>query len=102
MTSCCGPQQRSDRSASPREECAEPAPPLRLAARASALRLVLSSGSERAAPLCSRVIAADLPGFGDSDKPIGASYDARFFAGAAIDLLNALALDRVHPDRQQP
>jgi pimeloyl-ACP methyl ester carboxylesterase len=43
-----------------------------------------------------RVIAVDLPGFGDSDKPIGASYDARFFAGAGIDLLNALALDRVH------
>ena len=43
-----------------------------------------------------RVIALDLPGFGDSDKPIGAAYDARFFANAAIDLLNALALDRVH------
>ena len=27
-----------------------------------------------------RVIAVDLPGFGDSDKPIGAAYDARFFA----------------------
>jgi pimeloyl-ACP methyl ester carboxylesterase len=40
-----------------------------------------------------RVIAGDLPGFGDSDKPIGASYDARFFAGAGIDLLNALELD---------
>lgn len=43
-----------------------------------------------------RVIAVDLPGFGDSDKPIGAPYDARFFAGAGIDLLDALALDRVH------
>jgi pimeloyl-ACP methyl ester carboxylesterase len=43
-----------------------------------------------------RVIAVDLPGFGDSDKPIGAAYDARFFAGAGIDLLDALALDRVH------
>jgi pimeloyl-ACP methyl ester carboxylesterase len=43
-----------------------------------------------------RVIAVDLPGFGDSDKPIGAPYDARFFAGVGIDLLNALALDRVH------
>ena len=43
-----------------------------------------------------RVIAVDLPGFGDSDKPIGASYDARFFARAVIDLLDALALDRVH------
>ncbi|MGO9961559.1 MAG: alpha/beta fold hydrolase [Solirubrobacteraceae bacterium] len=43
-----------------------------------------------------RVIAVDLPGFGDSDKPIGASYDARFFAAAGIDLLDALALERVH------
>jgi pimeloyl-ACP methyl ester carboxylesterase len=43
-----------------------------------------------------RVIAVDLPGFGDSDKPIGVSYDARFFAAAGIDLLDALALERVH------
>jgi len=43
-----------------------------------------------------RVIAIDLPGFGDSDKPIGASYDARFFARAVIELLDALELDRVH------
>ena len=45
---------------------------------------------------CYRVIAADLPGFGDSDKPIGASYDPRFFARAVIDLLDALELDRAH------
>ena len=43
-----------------------------------------------------RVIALDLPGFGDSDKPIGAAYDARFFASACVDLLDALELDRVH------
>jgi pimeloyl-ACP methyl ester carboxylesterase len=43
-----------------------------------------------------RVIAFDLPGFGDSDKPIGAAYDARFFASACIELLDALELDRVH------
>jgi pimeloyl-ACP methyl ester carboxylesterase len=43
-----------------------------------------------------RVIAVDLPGFGDSDKPIGASYDARFFARAVIDLLDALELGQVH------
>ena len=43
-----------------------------------------------------RVIAVDLPGFGDSDKPIGVSYDPRFFAAAGIDLLDALELDRVH------
>ncbi len=43
-----------------------------------------------------RVIAVDLPGFGDSDKPIGAAYDPRFFATAGIDLLDALGLDRAH------
>jgi pimeloyl-ACP methyl ester carboxylesterase len=43
-----------------------------------------------------RVIAVDLPGFGDSDKPIGASYDARFFARAIVALLDALELDRAH------
>ena len=42
-----------------------------------------------------RVIPLDLPGFGDSDKPIGAAYDARFFASACVDLLDALELDRV-------
>jgi pimeloyl-ACP methyl ester carboxylesterase len=41
-----------------------------------------------------RVIAVDLPGFGDSDKPVGAAYDARFFADAIIGLLDALDLER--------
>jgi len=43
-----------------------------------------------------RVIALDLPGFGDSDKPIRAAYDARFFADACIDLLDALDVERAH------
>lgn len=43
-----------------------------------------------------RVIALDLPGFGDSEKPIGASYDARFFARAVTDLLDTLELGRAH------
>ncbi|HTW41789.1 MAG TPA: alpha/beta fold hydrolase [Solirubrobacteraceae bacterium] len=43
-----------------------------------------------------RVIALDLPGFGDSDKPINASYDAAFFARAVIGLLDALELERAH------
>jgi pimeloyl-ACP methyl ester carboxylesterase len=43
-----------------------------------------------------RVIALDLPGFGDSDKPIGAPYDARYFADAVVNLLDALALERAH------
>jgi pimeloyl-ACP methyl ester carboxylesterase len=43
-----------------------------------------------------RVMALDLPGFGDSDKPIGAAYDARFFADSVVDLLDALELDHAH------
>ena len=41
-----------------------------------------------------RVVAVDLPGFGDSDKPLLAAYDAAFFARWMVALLDALALDR--------
>jgi pimeloyl-ACP methyl ester carboxylesterase len=41
-----------------------------------------------------RVIAADLPGFGDSDKPMGAAYDAPFFSRALKALLDTLQLER--------
>jgi pimeloyl-ACP methyl ester carboxylesterase len=41
-----------------------------------------------------RAIAIDLPGFGDSVKPLGAAYDARFFARAVVSLLDALELER--------
>jgi pimeloyl-ACP methyl ester carboxylesterase len=43
-----------------------------------------------------RVIAIDLPGFGDSDKPVGARYDARWFGTAVVQLLDTLELDRAH------
>jgi pimeloyl-ACP methyl ester carboxylesterase len=43
-----------------------------------------------------RVIAIDLPGFGDSDKPVGAPYDARYFATAVVQLLDTLELERAH------
>ena len=43
-----------------------------------------------------RVIAVDLPGFGDSDKPLRAAYDARYFARSIVALLDALALERAH------
>jgi pimeloyl-ACP methyl ester carboxylesterase len=43
-----------------------------------------------------RVIAVDLPGFGDSDKPLRAAYDARYFARSIVELLDALALPRAH------
>jgi pimeloyl-ACP methyl ester carboxylesterase len=43
-----------------------------------------------------RLIALDLPGFGDSTKPLGAPYDARYFARATVALLDALELERVH------
>ena len=43
-----------------------------------------------------RVIAMDLPGFGDSEKPIGAAYDAPYFAGAIDALLDELEIERAH------
>jgi pimeloyl-ACP methyl ester carboxylesterase len=42
------------------------------------------------------VIALDLPGFGDSYKPLTAAFDPPFFARAVIELLDALALPRAH------
>jgi pimeloyl-ACP methyl ester carboxylesterase len=41
-----------------------------------------------------RAIAVDLPGFGDSDKPILEPYNARYFAETMTALLDALELDR--------
>jgi pimeloyl-ACP methyl ester carboxylesterase len=43
-----------------------------------------------------RVIAVDLPGFGESDKPLGAAYDAPYFAGAVTALLDQLEIERAH------
>jgi pimeloyl-ACP methyl ester carboxylesterase len=43
-----------------------------------------------------RMIALDLPGFGDSVKPLGAPYHAPFFARAVVDLMNALQLPQAH------
>jgi pimeloyl-ACP methyl ester carboxylesterase len=48
------------------------------------------------APNGFRTIAIDLPGFGDSDKPFPAAYDARFFARWVAATLDALGLDRTH------
>jgi pimeloyl-ACP methyl ester carboxylesterase len=43
-----------------------------------------------------RVIAVDMLGFGDSSKPLGASYGPSFQAGAITKLLDALELPRAH------
>jgi len=43
-----------------------------------------------------RAIAVDLPGFGDSVKPLRAAYHAPFFARSIVDLLDALAIERAH------
>jgi pimeloyl-ACP methyl ester carboxylesterase len=43
-----------------------------------------------------RTIAVDLPGFGDSAKPVLGAYDPPFFAAAVTALLDALELDRAH------
>ncbi len=41
-----------------------------------------------------RAIAIDLPGFGDSVKPLGAPYHAPYFAKSVVALLDALGLER--------
>ena len=43
-----------------------------------------------------RTVAVDLLGFGDSDKPLGASYGPQFQARAVEQLLDALELERSH------
>jgi pimeloyl-ACP methyl ester carboxylesterase len=48
------------------------------------------------APEGYRVIAIDLPGFGDSHKPLAAAYNAPYFAGAVMELLDTLGIDSAH------
>jgi pimeloyl-ACP methyl ester carboxylesterase len=43
-----------------------------------------------------RVIAVDLPGFGDSVKPLRAPFDAPYFAGVMVDVLDAAGVARAH------
>ena len=46
------------------------------------------------APQGRRVIAADLPGFGDSDKPLLARYDAKFFSQSVLALMDELGIEK--------
>ena len=43
-----------------------------------------------------RTIAVDLPGFGDSFKPLGARYHPPFFARAVLELMAVLGIGRAH------
>ena len=43
-----------------------------------------------------RVVAMDLPGFGESDKPLGAPYDAAWFARSVFAVMDALEVDGAH------
>ena len=43
-----------------------------------------------------RAIAVDMLGFGDSDKPLGASYGPEYQARGVAKLLDALGLERAH------
>jgi pimeloyl-ACP methyl ester carboxylesterase len=43
-----------------------------------------------------RVVALDLPGSGESDKPIGAPYDAAWFARAVFETMDSLGVERAH------
>jgi pimeloyl-ACP methyl ester carboxylesterase len=40
--------------------------------------------------------ALDLPGSGESDKPIGAPYDTPWFARAVFETMDALGVERAH------
>ena len=42
------------------------------------------------------VVAMDLPGFGESDKPIGAPYNSAWFARSVFHTLDSLGVDRAH------
>src|SRR4051794_17643323 len=59
------------------------------ATKASFLPTLAALASERR-----RVIAIDLPGFGDSVKPLRARYDPAFFARTVAALLDALEFER--------
>ncbi len=41
-----------------------------------------------------RVIAIDLPGFGDSAKPLSGDYDPAWFAAVVVELLDVLGIER--------
>jgi pimeloyl-ACP methyl ester carboxylesterase len=43
-----------------------------------------------------RVIAVDLPGFGDSVKPLRAPFDAPYFAGVMAEVLDAVGAEHAH------
>jgi pimeloyl-ACP methyl ester carboxylesterase len=43
-----------------------------------------------------RVVAMDLPGYGDTDKPFPAPYDAAFFSKWVVATLDALEIDTAH------
>src|SRR6202008_2102483 len=43
-----------------------------------------------------RVIALDLPGFGDSVKPLRVPFDARYFARVLSDVLDVLEVESAH------
>ncbi len=46
------------------------------------------------APLGHRVIAIDLPGFGDSSKPFTGGFDAIWYSRILVDMLDSLGIER--------
>ena len=51
--------------------------------------------AEQIAPFC-RVLAPDMPGFGQADKPEGFNYTVDGYADHIEALLEACGVDRVH------
>jgi pimeloyl-ACP methyl ester carboxylesterase len=48
------------------------------------------------APHGFRVVAVDLPGFGDSHKPRSGRYNSAWFAQSVVELLDELGIERAH------
>ena len=88
----------SARAGSARSPCSPPAP----APRRSCASTASAGRRRRSCPRSTRladdyrVVAIDLPGFGESDKPIGAPYDAPWFARSAFAAMDALGIERAH------
>lgn len=69
-------------------------PPVLLVHGLGASKLSMLSTLAALAPAGHRAIALDLPGFGDSAKPLPAGYSPQWFARTLVSAMDALGLDR--------
>lgn len=69
-------------------------PPVLLIHGLGASKLSLLTTLGALAPLGRRAIALDLPGFGDSAKPLTANYSPQWFARTIVSAMDALGIER--------